>query len=88
MQHQKNTKINQIDILRAIRLNEPISGPQLSSLFGRSRQAMYLRLKMLERRGFIERVIPGPDMPLVPAFYRCSQELKNAERRLAGREAD
>jgi hypothetical protein len=49
---------------------------------------MYIRLKVLERRGFLERVIPGPEAPLVPALYRCSQRLRDAERRLAGTEVD
>ena len=80
--------VRTIELLRAIRLNEPVTGPQLALMFKKSRQAIYMRLKQLERRGFIERVVPGPDAPLVPALYRCSQQLKNAERRLAGKEVD
>ena len=75
--------VKTIEILRAIRIHEPISGPALAEMFKKTRQAMYQRLKTLERRGFIERVIPTPDAPLVPALYRCSQKLRDAERRLA-----
>lgn len=85
---QSRSQVKTIEILRAIRLNEPVTGPQLAEMFKKSRQAMYMRLKTLERRGFIERVIPSPDAPLVPALYRCSQRLRDAERRLAGKEAD
>jgi DNA-binding MarR family transcriptional regulator len=80
-------QIKTIEILRAIKNHEPVTGPRLAEMFGKSRQAMYMRLKVLERRGFIERVIPGPDAPLVPAQYRTSQKLKDAEKRLAGKEA-
>jgi len=80
--------IKTIEILRAVRIHEPISGPALAEMFKKTRQAMYQRLKTLERRGFIERVIPTPDSPLVPALYRCSQKLRDAERRLAGKESD
>jgi DNA-binding Lrp family transcriptional regulator len=84
--HRKHVKT--IEILRAVRMNEPVTGPRLAEMFGKSRQAMYMRLKTLERKGFLERVIPSPDAPLVPALYRCSQKLRDAERRLAGKESD
>lgn len=80
--------VKAIEILRAIRLNEPVAGPALAKMFGKTRQAMYARLKTMEQRGFIERVIPPPGGPLVPALYRCSQQLRDAERRLAGKEVD
>lgn len=82
----KQTK--QIDLLRAIRAHEPISCPQLAELMGKTRQAMHLRLKMLEKRGFIEKALTGPEAPVIPVYYRCSQRLKDAERRLSGREED
>jgi DNA-binding Lrp family transcriptional regulator len=81
-------RISQAELLRLIKLNEPVSGPWLAYRLKKSRQAIYLRLRKLERQGFIERIIPDLNTPLVPALYRCSSRLKEAERRLAGREAD
>lgn len=88
MSDQKPGRLRQIDILRTIRLNEPISGPRLAEMFNRTRQAMYLRLKVLEKKGLIERAVLSPEGPVVPVYYRCSQRLKDAERRLAGEETD
>jgi DNA-binding MarR family transcriptional regulator len=88
METKAPTRIRQIEILRTIRLHEPISGPQLAKMFDRTRQAMYLRLRMLEKKGLIERATISPEGPVVPVYYRCSQRLKDAERRLAGEETD
>jgi DNA-binding Lrp family transcriptional regulator len=71
--------LRQIDLLRAIRMNEPISGPQLAKIFNRSRQAIHLRLKMMERRGLIERIVPPPEAPVVPMRYRCSYKINEME---------
>ena len=81
--------VKQIDILRAIKLNEPVSGPQLAKILNRTRQALHIRLKQMERRGLIERVPPSPEAPVVPVFYRCSAALRELERKIAAEtEAD
>jgi DNA-binding MarR family transcriptional regulator len=85
---EKVKNVKTIEILRAIRMNEPIAGPTLAEMFQKSRQAMYMRLKSLEARGFIERVISEPGGYTVPVMYRCSQRLREAERRISGKEAD
>lgn len=76
---KRRETVRQIDLLRAIKLHEPVSGPQLAKIFGRSRQAIHMRLKMMERRGLIERVIPEPEAPVVPLRYRCSFKINELE---------
>ena len=80
--------IRQIDILRAIKLHEPVTGPQMAKMVRRTRQAMHMRLRMMERRGLIERIIPEPEAPLVPARYRCSFKLRELEETLAKKQAE
>jgi DNA-binding MarR family transcriptional regulator len=81
-------RIRQVDLLRAIRMSEPVSCPQLAEMLNKTRQAIHLRLKLLEKRGMIERAFTSPDAPVIPVYYRCSQRLKDAERRLSGQEED
>lgn len=75
--------VRQIDILRAIKIHEPVTGPQLAKMFKRTRQAIHIRLKMMERRGLIERVVPEPEAPVVPVRYRCSFKLREIEQAMA-----
>jgi hypothetical protein len=75
--------IPQIDILRAVKLHEPVTGPQLAHMFKRTRQSMHLRLRAMERRGLIERIVPDPEAPVVPIRYRCSFRLRELERALS-----
>lgn len=80
--------IKQIDLLRAIKLHEPVTGPQLAKMFKRTRQAIHMRLKMMERRGLIEKVIPEPEAPVVPVRYRCSFRLREMEHELAKQQSE
>ena len=80
--------VRQIDILRAIKLHEPVTGPQLAKMFKRTRQAIHMRLRMMERRGLIERVVPEPEAPIVPVRYRCSYKLREVEQALARQQAE
>jgi len=79
--------VRQIDLLRAVKLHEPVTGPQLAKMFKRSRQAIHMRLKTMERRGLIERIISEPDAPVVPVRYRCSFKLREIEAALASKES-
>lgn len=80
--------VRQVDLLRAIKLHEPVTGPQLAKMFKRTRQAIHMRLKMMERRGLIERVVPEPEAPIVPVRYRCSFKLREIEQALAKQQAE
>jgi len=80
--------VRQIDLLRAIKLHEPVTGPQLAKMFKRSRQAIHMRLKMMERRGLIERVVPEPEAPIVPVRYRCSFKLREIEAAIASQQSE
>ena len=75
--------VRQVDLLRAIKIHEPVTGPQLAKIFKRTRQSIHMRLKMMERRGLIERVVPEPEAPIVPVRYRCSYRIKELEKALA-----
>jgi DeoR/GlpR family transcriptional regulator of sugar metabolism len=83
-----DARIRQVDLLRAISLHEPVTISKLAEMFDRSRQAIHLRVKAMEKKGLIERVILPPEAPAIPLYFQCSQRLKDAERRLAGKEAD
>lgn len=85
---KKKEYVSRIDLLRAIKLHEPITGPQLAKMFKRTRQAIHMRLKMLERRGMIEKVVPEPEAPVVPIRYRLTMALREAERQHSAQEAD
>lgn len=85
---KKKEYVSRIDLLRAIKLHEPITGPQLAKMFKRTRQAIHMRLKMLERRGMIEKVVPEPEAPVVPIRYRLTMALREAERQHAAQESD
>jgi DeoR/GlpR family transcriptional regulator of sugar metabolism len=74
--------VRQADILRAIKMHEPVTGPQLAKMFKRTRQAIHMRLRMMERRGLIERVVAEPEAPIVPVRYRCSFKLREMEQML------
>ena len=64
--------VRQIDLLRAVKLHEPVTGPQLAKMFKRSRQAIHMRLKTMERRGLIERIISEPDAPgAIPVQFQA-----------------
>ena len=88
MSPRRSPYIKQIDILRAIKLHEPVTGPQMAKMFKRTRQAMHMRLRMMERRGLIERVIPPPEAHVVPVLYRCSFRLRELEGILAKQQAE
>jgi DNA-binding MarR family transcriptional regulator len=79
---KKKEYIRQIDLIRAIKLHEPVTGPQLAKMFKRTRQAIHMRLRMMERKGLIEKVVPEPDAPIVPVRYRCSGRLRELEQRI------
>lgn len=79
---RKKEYVRQIDLLRAIKIHEPVTGPQLAEMFNRTRQAIHMRLKLMERRGLIEKVIPEQDAPVVPVRYRCSGVLRELEQRM------
>jgi len=85
---KRKPPIRQIDILRAIKLHEPITGPQLAAMFQRTRQALHMRLRLMERKGLIERIVTEPEAPIVPIRYRCSFKLKELEQELARQEAE
>lgn len=85
---KRQPPIRQIDILRAIKLHEPVTGPQLAKMFRRTRQALHMRLRMMERRGLIERIVPEPEAPIIPVRYRCSFKLKELEQELARQQAE
>lgn len=80
---RKKEYVSQIDLLRAIKMHEPVTGPQLAKMFKRTRQAIHMRLKMLERRGMIEKVSADPEAPIVPVRYRLTMALREAERQAA-----
>ena len=85
---KRKPPIRQIDILRAIKLHEPVTGPQLAKMFRRTRQALHMRLRMMERKGLIERIVPEREAPVIPVLYRCSFKLKELEQALASQQEE
>jgi len=85
---KKKEYVSQIDLLRAIKMHEPVTGPQLAKMFKRTRQAIHIRLKTMERRGMIEKVVSDPEAPIVPVRYRLTMALREAERQHATQESD
>ena len=85
---RRKSYVRQINILRAVKIHQPVTGPQLAKMFRRTRQAMHMRLRMMERRGLIERIIPEPEAPVVPVRYRCSLKLRELEQALTKQRAE